>query len=187
MRIVAGKYGRLRIRVPSGNRVRPTPDRVREAVFSIIGSAIEDARVLDLFAGSGALGMESLSRGASHATFVEKDRRHARILRDNLDHIKCPSSDVDVVVSDVLGSEHRLHSLGQFEWIFLDPPYGKGMVNETFERISKGNWLAPGGTVVVDHPKQEELSLGQGWSVEDRRVYGEVAVAWVKAMAMEGK
>ena len=146
----------------------------------------ENARVLDLYAGSGALGLESLSRGALHVTFIEKDRRHAGVLRENLNHLKCPPSHAKVVVADVLAPGSRLNSLGPFEWIFMDPPYGRGMVSETFDRIARENWLAPGGTVVVDHPKQEELSMGQGWSVEGRRVYGEVAVAWVKALTTEG-
>ena len=108
------------------------------------------------------LGTESLSRGASHATFVEKDRRHARILRDNLDHIKCPSSDVDVVVSDVL--DRSIDCILSANLRIFRSPHGKGMVNETFERFQRKRGL-PGGNRCGRSPSRRSFHWGR-WSAK---------------------
>src|SRR3954454_13523692 len=121
MRIVAGIYGGRRLVVPKGARVRPTGDRVREAWMSILGSELRGARVLDLFAGSGALGLEMLSRGAAHADFVELSPASLTALRQNIDALGA-AAETTVHRGDALRSAERVPA-GAFDIAVADPPY----------------------------------------------------------------
>src|SRR6185436_9098656 len=131
MRIVAGKWRGRRIKAPPDLSVRPTADRVREAWMSIVGPALPDARVVDLFAGSGALGLEALSRGAAHADFVEKDPRSLRVLRENADRLDAGEA-IGVFRQDVF---RFLADLGdaRYDIAFVDPPYDLGLAERVAE------------------------------------------------------
>ena len=168
MRIVAGEWGGRRIKAPHDDRVRPTADRVREAWLSIVSPWIEGARVLDLCAGSGALGLEALSRGAHRAEFVELNAKSLRALRENIELLGAGAS---VVVHR--GDAKRFVSTldaGAFDVAFADPPYGIGLATAIAER-----WLeVPFATLLgVEHSTRDEMPPGG----ETRR-YGDTAITF---------
>src|SRR4051794_34408213 len=141
MRIIAGKWRGRVIEAPPGPATRPTADRVRETLFSMLTSRLgsfEDLRVADLFAGSGALGLEALSRGAAHATFVENDPKATAVIRRNADKLGAS-------VQMIGGSALALPKAEPFDLIFADPPYAPGSGSAVVAAVVKANWLAPGG------------------------------------------
>jgi 16S rRNA (guanine966-N2)-methyltransferase len=169
MRIVAGEWGGRRLVAPRGRATRPTSDRVREALFSILGP-LDGERVLDLFAGSGALGLEALSRGAAHATFVEHDRAALRALRDNVADL---GADADVVAGDARAFLRAAQERGaQYDLVFLDPPYraAAGLAQE----LSLAPVLADGGRVVGESDRRTPLDLPL--SLTDERRYGDTLI-----------
>lgn len=157
--------------------MRPTPQRVRESLFSVLGDRVEGARVLDLFAGSGALGLECLSRGAASAVFVERDRAVAAVLRQNVE--SAGAARCQVLVREASSAVRDLGRQGaRFDLVFLDPPYGRGLVEPTVEALGAAGLVAPDGLVVVDHPAGEPPGPRIGSLVlVDRRVFGDTAVA----------
>ena len=171
MRIVAGEWRGRRIAAPADSRVRPTADRVREAWMSIVGPRLEGARVLDLFAGSGALGLEALSRGAASAEFVELNAPSLRALRENIAHLGAGDRAV-VRRGDALRIAESL-AAGAYDVAFADPPYRLGMA----ERIA-ARWLAvPFAAVLgVEHGAKEAMPEGG----ETRR-YGDTAITIYRA------
>jgi 16S rRNA (guanine966-N2)-methyltransferase len=155
MRIIAGEWRGRRIEAPPGQATRPTADRVRETLFSMLASRLgsfEDLRVADLFAGSGALGFEALSRGAASATFVEVDAKAAAVIRRN---------------ADKLGAIGRIRILGSsalalpraepFDLILADPPYSEGSGTAIVKAVADAGWLAPGGWMSVETSRSERL------------------------------
>jgi 16S rRNA (guanine966-N2)-methyltransferase len=166
VRIVAGKWRGRRLTPPSDRAVRPTADRVREAWMSIVQGHLPNARVLDLFAGSGALGIEALSRGAREAVLVEIAARSIKTLRDNLAALDA-GGEARVIRGDALRFAAKL-GRHEFDVAFADPPYGLGLA----ERIA-AQWLdVPFARVLgVEHEKKVELPGGG-----DRRVYGDTVV-----------
>lgn len=174
MRIVAGRWGGRRLSAPRGSATRPTSDRVREALFSILGARVEGARVLDLFAGSGALGLEALSRGAARADFVETAPRALSALRANLDSLGAGDE------ARVLRSDALRHLRGadvaerQYDLVFLDPPYALAArlgpeLSESLPRV-----LAPGATVVSESDRRDPLHLEL--PLRDERSYGDTLI-----------
>ena len=166
MRVVAGTAGGLRLVAPDGQATRPTSDRAREATFNALGSlgVVEDATVLDLFAGSGAMGIEALSRDAAHATFVDNDERARRAIRANLDSTKLVDR-ATVVAADVftfLSTAKR-----RFDLAVLDPPY-------TFDRW--GDLLAALPAEVAVLESNRPIDPGDGWAVVRSRRYGTTVV-----------
>ncbi len=150
MRIITGTARGMRLDVPGG-ALRPTMDRVREAIFSSLGDAVVGARALDLFAGSGSLGIEALSRGASGATFVDSDRRAAECVRRNLDRARLTGEILIMGASQYLGMAQGNHSV--FDLIFADPPYARpGMDPAAEVAVHPGlaAALAPQGTVILE-------------------------------------
>jgi 16S rRNA (guanine966-N2)-methyltransferase len=169
MRIVSGTWGGRRLVAPRGRATRPTSDRVREALFAILGP-LDGERVLDLFAGSGALGLEALSRGASHATFVERERAALRALRDNVNDL---GADAEVVAADARGFLRAARERGaQYDLVFLDPPYraAAGLAQE----LSLAPVLADGGRVVGESDRREPLELQL--PLTDERRYGDTLI-----------
>jgi len=168
--------------VPTGRGVRPTPDRVREALFSILAGHTADARVLDAFAGAGALGLEAASRGAESVVLVERDRTTAEVLRDNVS--RCDLPGVKVVVGDVVRMIPRLvlDAGGPFDLVLVDPPFREGLVQPLVAALLEADGLAPGGIVVIEHPADAEPSLA-GLAVVDRRHYGTVSLALCESEA----
>ncbi|MFZ5599734.1 MAG: 16S rRNA (guanine(966)-N(2))-methyltransferase RsmD [Bacillota bacterium] len=150
LRIIAGSARGRNLKSPRGMSTRPTSDRVREALFNILSTLVPDSRFLDLFSGTGAVGIEALSRGATKAVLVEKDRNTARIIYDNLklcgmlDQAEILALDVAKAIQ-VLGRKKE-----SFDLIFIDPPYKKGFEQPTIEKVLEQQLLADGGTLVVE-------------------------------------
>jgi 16S rRNA (guanine966-N2)-methyltransferase len=169
LRIVAGRYGGRRIATPRGRDTRPTSDRVREALFSILGP-LDGARVLDLFAGSGALGLEALSRGAASATLVERAPAAVQVLRDNVADL---GADAEVVAADARAYLRFAREQGaQYDLVFLDPPYraAAGLGRE----LELQPVLAAGARVVAESDRRSPLELGL--PVTDERRYGDTLI-----------
>ena len=171
MRIVAGTWGGRTIQAPPGRGTRPTTDRVREAWMSIVSPELAGARVLDLFAGSGALGLEALSRGASHCTFVEQDAKALAILKANVKALDAADR-TDVFRTDALKFAGAL-TPGAFDIAFADPPYGQDMAT----RLAK-LWLAkPFARILGVEHRVDEQPPGS----DDRRRYGDTAITFYRA------
>lgn len=149
MRVIAGRFKGATIRVPAAGAVRPTYDRVRESVFSIIEPDLDGAVVLDLFAGSGSLGIESLSRGAASATFVEKDRRVLEVVRGNVERLGVKQQ-CRLVRGDAEVALKRGVPGGPFDVVFVDPPYASGLAGRALELLGSSTALTGTALVVVE-------------------------------------
>ncbi len=176
MRIISGIAGGIPLKVPKGV-TRPTADRVRESLFATLGNRLEGAKVLDLFAGSGALGLESLSRGAAHATFVERNRAAAEILRENLEKSRLGENAL-IQVRDALAVTKTLTS-ASYDLIFADPPYVKRKSDRDFaEALLKSEILAqalkPGGLFVLETESRSFQS--DLWELEISKTYGDTTI-----------
>ena len=183
MRIIAGRYRGHPIIAPAGRTVRPTTDRVREALFSILGASVEDASVLDLFAGSGALGLEALSRGAARAVFVEAAPVSIGALHKNIQRLGAEVA--RVARGRVEDTLPRLARDGEtFDLVFLDPPYNKGLAGEILARLGAGPLLRPGARVVAEH--EADLSppeiLEGGLTRDDSRRYGDTVLTFYRVL-----
>ncbi len=170
MRVIAGKYKGRKLNPPADHAIRPTSDKTKEALFSILAPWLEDARVLDLFAGSGALGIEALSRGAAECVFGDSSRAAAALIRDNLDHCR-----VEEKIQIRSGDYRKVLSLleGQFDIILLDPPYRKGLMEDAVRLICENGLLAEDGVLVCEHGK--DVDLPEEWFTlkrEKERRYG---------------
>ena len=172
MRIIGGTAAGLLLKVPKGYDVRPTPDLVRQAVFNSLGERVVGARVLDLFSGSGALGLECLSRGASQVTGVEKSHRHAEMIRQNLAVTHLSRESLELRAQDVFVALHQLAAANeQFDLILADPPYGEKNIGHRSTSLAQRlldvpeplALLAPGGLFVLGHTKRDTLSLPATW------------------------
>jgi 16S rRNA (guanine966-N2)-methyltransferase len=182
MRVVGGRCKGLRLATFKGRSIRPTSDKVREAVFSILAGRVEfeGKSVLDLFAGTGAMGIEALSRGAEKAVFVDVDRGAVEIVRKNLDACDLAARS-RVLKRDFKGALSYLSKRGdRFDLVFIDPPYNSPITPAALEGLHSSGVLNPGGIVVVETSKRRPMAVGaggeQGYSVVDERRYGETLV-----------
>jgi 16S rRNA (guanine(966)-N(2))-methyltransferase RsmD len=182
MRITGGKAARRILKVPRGLAVRPTPDLVKQALFNSLGNRVIDARVLELFAGTGALSLESLSRGAASIVCVEKSTRHADVLRQNFQITGFPPGSLEVRVQDVFVAVAQLATAAQqFDLILADPPYGEKNVGRRSTSFAQKllddgmlpELLAPGGLFVLGHTKRDTLSLPGPWHEEKLLKHGD--------------
>ncbi|MDB4927790.1 MAG: putative Ribosomal small subunit methyltransferase, partial [Myxococcaceae bacterium] len=179
MRVIGGTWGGRRLLgPPRGAETRPTSDRVREAIFNIAAARIEGARVLDLFAGTGALGVEALSRGAAHATFVECDRGLCQTIETNLENLECDAARYAVLLRDVRRAFKQ--AAGPFDLVFIDPPYGHLLEREALAALAAPGVLAPDALVVVEHASRETVgpppALADAFAAPDTRAYGDTSV-----------
>ena len=183
MRVIAGKYKGRKLNSPDDYNVRPTTDKAKEALFSILTNDIYGARVLDLFAGTGGLGIEALSRGASYCVFADASRKSLDLIRSNIDHcnIEEPTRVAAGDYTKVLKNLARRIEDGleePFDIILLDPPYDAGYTEKAFELISEGGILAEDGIIVAEHRKQEELpEVLHGFTRTKERRYGVVKLS----------
>lgn len=148
MRIISGRLKGRRLEGPKGPGVRPTSDGLRETLYNVIGERVVGARVLDAFAGTGAVGLEAISRGAVHATFVESDRRTAALLAANVD--RCAVADMCMIVRGEFGRAR----LGQFDFVWLDPPYDAPDLDRVLTKAAE--LVDRGGLVVLEHSRRRE-------------------------------
>ncbi|MFC2950999.1 16S rRNA (guanine(966)-N(2))-methyltransferase RsmD [Marinicaulis aureus] len=176
MRIIGGQFSGRKIIAPKGMVARPTAERTREALFNILTSrgdvAFEGARVIDLFAGSGALGLEAMSRGADWCLFVETDAGARGAIRDNIEALALfGSTRIHRRSAADLGSKPA--GVGPaFTLAFLDPPYGKDLCVPALEILHSGGWLKPGAIVIVEQGADETPVAVDAFTEEDRRSYG---------------
>lgn len=155
MRIITGSARGCRLKAPKGLQTRPTSDRIKESLFSILGSFVQGKEVLDLFAGTGSLGLEALSRGAEHAVFV--DRATVGILRENAEHARLLEQS-EILRGDAFSVLARLNREGrQFHLIFCDPPYHEGLWEQALRTVDSSELLAPEGLLVLEHGGDEAL------------------------------
>ena len=175
MRIIAGEYKGRKLASPADYSIRPTTDKVKEALFSILTEKIWDSRVLDLFSGTGNLGIEALSRGASECVFADSSRNSIRLIRENVEHCKAEAG-ADIVFGDY--KKVLMTQTEPFDIIILDPPYGKDMLEDCFRLIAQQELLAEDGLIVAEHRKEEQLPDNfYGFAKEKERRYGIVMLS----------
>jgi 16S rRNA (guanine966-N2)-methyltransferase len=183
MRVIAGDARGRQLVAPKSLRVRPTGDRVKEALFSILLSRLGEftgMRVLDIFAGTGNLGIEALSRGASYAVFIDSHRESAEVIRKNLE-ITRYLDQTKLVVQDAVGALKWL-AQGEppFHLVFLDPPYHEGHTERILEILSASPLIDLGTTIVAEFSSKEDLPRSFGRLQEtERRVYGDTALSFL--------
>ena len=174
MRVIAGRARGVALKTPNGLQTRPTADRVKEAMFSIINFDIPGARILDLFGGTGQLGIEALSRGAKRAVFVDESDKACRLIRENLQRTRL-EQDGTVVRSDYMAYLSRCRET--FNIIFLDPPYAEVFLENALKRITEIDILQSGGIIVTERPVGKELSFEwEGYTRSKDYKYGNTLV-----------
>ncbi len=175
VRIIGGSLRNSRLDVPELAGLRPTAERVRETLFNWLAPTIAGARCLDLFAGTGALGIEALSRGAGSALLVERDERAARALRDNLARLRLSQASVLAQEAQILLRQPS--GRGQFDLVFLDPPFALALWTPVAQLLEQGGWLAPSAWIYVESPRQAAPALPANWLPHRQGQAGEVAYA----------
>jgi 16S rRNA (guanine966-N2)-methyltransferase len=179
MRIIAGEWRGRPLLAPPGQTTRPTSDRAREGLFSMLLSRLgsfDDLVVVDLFAGSGALGLEALSRGAAHCLFIEKDRAAADTLRANLEKFGATGR-AEIRVQPV---EHAMPPRAPADLILADAPYGTGLAQIALDRVGQGGWLAPGGWLSVE-TSGESLAFAPSLRPQAERRFGKALITLLTA------
>ena len=188
MRITAGSYGGRTLTPPRDVRVRPTADKVRQAIFNIlmhndfgVKFALEGARVADIFAGTGAMGIEALSRGARFCLFVDDSAESRALIRENVEALnltgitKIWRRDATKLGPMAAGAG------GPFKLVILDPPYRKGLIAPALEALRDGGWLSPGAVIVAETGEDETVPPTDGFTAFDDRVYGDTRVTILHA------
>ncbi|MBC2777967.1 16S rRNA (guanine(966)-N(2))-methyltransferase RsmD [Parasphingopyxis marina] len=176
MRIISGGWRGRKLVAPEGQATRPTADRVREALFSMLQSRIgsfEGLRIADIFAGSGALGLEALSRGAAHCTFVEQDRAAIAALRVNIDALEA-SADIRAALAESIGS-----AVQPCDVIFLDPPYRSGLAETALPRLLKQGWMSPSCWISIETERDENIEI-PGFSEDVTRAIGKAQITLLR-------
>lgn len=186
MRIVAGRFRGAALAAPKSNDIRPTSDRVREAIFNILlhmedFPPLDGLRVLDLFAGTGALGLEALSRGAAYALFVEESAQARALIRRNVETLGLTGA-TRIYRRDAtyLG---QAGTLDPFQLVFADPPYGKGMAEKALQAAASGGWLAHDAFIIVEERADADFLPPDGFTRIDQRQYGDTAVHFLRFTA----
>lgn len=186
MRIVGGELRGRPIASPDGSATRPTSDRAREAIFNILhhakwrrGDLLDGAHVMDVFAGTGALGLEALSRGAADAVFIERDFKAARVCQENIDAFGL-SERATLMKLDALHPAPRPAHLAPRTLVFLDPPYGKGMAAAALAALAAKGWLEKGAICIAEMAKKQPEAAPEGFIQHDERSYGVAAVKFME-------
>jgi 16S rRNA (guanine(966)-N(2))-methyltransferase RsmD len=157
MRVIAGAQKGRRLHGPKGSGLRPTADRVKEALFSILGGRVAGSRFLDLYAGTGAIGIEALSRGARLVTFVESDQTALRVLRANLAHCGLDTAAAIHACSAAAFLKHRAKAALQHDLVFADPPYQHGRLAELWAALAETPAITPGALIVLEHSSKSSV------------------------------
>jgi 16S rRNA (guanine(966)-N(2))-methyltransferase RsmD len=186
MRIIAGTAKGRKLQAPKGSKTRPTSDRVREAIFSIVGDLVEDARVLDLYAGTGAMGLEALSRGARHAVFVEMNPAALQYLNTNIETCRCQDRS-GVVSRPVISYLEQINPGDNFDLVFADPPYLSDQGTLTLLAISKHAKPLKRCLIILEHaPNRPPEPVPDNMDKVDTRKYGNVNVTFLQFKETQG-
>lgn len=183
MRIITGSARGTKLQTPEGLDTRPTIERVKEALFSMIQFELDGKRVLDLFAGSGQLGLEALSRGAAKATFIDADREASEIIKANAKKTKLFEQSV------VLNTDYKAFIRGnagkqRFDIIFLDPPYAENLIEDALLRLLRADMVADGALVVCESDRPEPIEV-EGLTLRRHASYGKVHITLLEKNAPE--
>jgi 16S rRNA (guanine966-N2)-methyltransferase len=184
MRVIAGLAKGRRLKTPKGSELRPTADRVKEALFNILPHDLSGRRVLDLFAGTGNLSVEALSRGAERALLIDFSREATKVIEENLRSIGFAAKS-RVLTASVFKAARALARSGErFELIFLDPPYDQGLVEDTLRTIAKEGLLEENGVIVAEHSVREKVQERYGGygglALSDQRRYGDTELSFFR-------
>lgn len=181
MRIVAGKYRGKKLFSPKNDNVRPTSERAREALFNILnsrfGNDYSDFDLLDIFAGTGAFGFEGLSRGVRSVTFVDIN---TELLKKNAAMFTSEKEKIKIIQSD---AANLSHSLKQYNFVFSDAPYDKGLSEKALSELVKKNWLADGAICIIETRFSEQITISSEFEQIDERVYGQAKVLFLRYSA----
>ncbi len=188
MRITGGKFRGRNLTPPPDARVRPTSDKVRQAIFNVLAHhdfgvpfTLENARVADLFAGTGALGIEALSHGARFCLFVDDSAESRALLRRNIEALNLTGASKIWRRDATSLGPMSAGAGGPFDLVFLDPPYRKDLVAPALASLGEGGWLAPNAILVVETAAEDEFELAADWQVVDARIYGDTRVQFLRA------
>lgn len=194
MRIIGGIAAGRILQVPKGLGVRPTPDLVKQALFNSLGPRILESRVLDLFSGSGALGLESLSRGAEYVLSIEKSIKHARWIQSNVKVCRIPSDRHKMKVQDVFPALKQLVEQGtQFDLIMADPPFGEKNINKRSQSLSQRlldvaelpRILSPDGLFLMGHTKRDDVTITPWWECRKTMKHGDSMFEFLTPVSSE--
>ena len=172
MRVIAGSAKRLQLKTVEGMDTRPTTDRIKETLFNMISAYLADSNFLDLFSGSGAIGIEALSRGAACAVFVEQSKKAMECIKENLRYTKLADK-AEVYETDVLNALNRLEGKKTFDYIFMDPPYNQLHEKRVLEYLSNSTLLSADGIIIVEASLETEFSYVKelGFSIIKEKMY----------------
>jgi 16S rRNA (guanine966-N2)-methyltransferase len=176
MRITGGIHRSRKLETPKNDAVRPTSDKVRQAVFNMLNSRslIHDAHVLDAFCGTGALGLEALSQGAAHCVFFDNNKDSLYLCKSNIATLK-EEPRTDILFQDAGKVRERPEKILPVNLVFLDPPYHKDLILKSIEALSQNNWFAPGAFFILEMAKDENI-IPQFTQIENEKIYGDTKV-----------
>lgn len=176
MRIISGKYGGRRLKAFKAGHIRPTTDRVKETLFNIIQSYIPEARVLDLYAGTGSLGLEALSRGAQFVVAVEMNRKSQSIIKDNVEMLK--AGDEHKLIGDDVFKFIKSYDGDPFDLVFVDPPFTKAIAHDSMLALAPCKFLQQGCVIAIESSKQERIDDDyEGLELLDRKAFGDKSLS----------
>jgi len=182
MRVVGGRLRGRALAAPKSQTIRPSADRLRESLFNILAHAYGDpvtgARVLDLFAGSGALGIEALSRGAAFTLFIDESVEARALLRENVAALGLGG--VSRIFRRDATKLGAVHPLAPFSLVFLDPPYGQGLAQKALASARAGEWFEPDALIVVEEAAEAEFAAGEGFTEVERRHYNDTVLTFLR-------
>ena len=177
MRVIGGRFRGTRLHTPKGVEIRPTADRLRESIFNILGSRPHTKRVLDLYAGTGAMGIEALSRGAAHAVFIDRNPGALDLIRKNIAKVRA-AEQTTVIPWDIARNLQCLCGREAFDLVFVDPPYRKGLIHRTLVNLQSAGIEFT--SVIIEHDGEERLGdLPHGFELRDQRRYGKTLVSFL--------
>ncbi|RJP95670.1 MAG: 16S rRNA (guanine(966)-N(2))-methyltransferase RsmD [Desulfobacteraceae bacterium] len=181
MRIISGDFKGKKLASLRGTATRPTADRVRESIFNIRAAEIQNSAVLDLFAGTGALGLEALSRGAASAVFIDSEIPAVKTIQKNIDNCRV-NNRARVIRWDIRRNLNCLSpAIPVFDLVFMDPPYNANFMTVTLTHLSKQGVLKHNASIIVEHASMEPIVSGiAGFELTDQRIYGKTVVSFLR-------
>jgi len=183
LRIIGGNYKGRKLQPVQGKQIRPTADRVREAIFDILGDRVRKAMVLDLFAGTGALGIEALSRGADSAVFIDNDENAILMLRKSIQSCAVQNK-IKIIKWNIIKNLNCIYTLKpQFDLVFMDPPYNEKKIKPALLNLQQSRSLIKGADIIIEHSVSEPISANRSiFKLIDQRRYGKTLVSFLNLM-----